>query len=239
MRLALIPLRTLPRQWEANFKEVQRRLEEALRHHPHLVCFPECTLTGYLYEEQDVQRFAEPIPGPTTERMAVLARRSGVSLAFGMLEATPAGVYDSALLVDANGHILLHHRKIEEQPPFQCGRAVSSARTPFGHLALLICGDLFNPEVIAQLPSNLDLLLVPMARSFDGRSPDPQRWLGEERAAYLQAAQASGVTTALVNALEVEGEERSFGGALVVGPQGEVLAEAPHGSDSLLVWEGL
>lgn len=48
MRLALIPLRTWPRQVERNLRELERRLEEVAGFSPDLVCLPECTLSGYL-----------------------------------------------------------------------------------------------------------------------------------------------------------------------------------------------
>ncbi len=235
IRLALIPLRTRPRAPQVNRQEVARRLAQVAAARPHLVCLPECTLTGYLYTETDLARFAEPIPGPTTQAMAALARQHGVFLCFGLLERAPEGVYNTALLLDDRGEIRLKHRKIHEQPPFCTGDAVRVADTPLGRLGILICGDLFAPQAIRYLDSDLDLLLVPMARAFDRRSPDAARWEREERAAYLDAVRAAGVPAAIVNALEVLETEPSFGGALLVGPQGDLLAEAPHGTDQALI----
>ncbi len=80
-----------------------------------------------------------------------------------------------------------------------------------------------------------DLLIVPMARGFAGRSPDWQRWEREERQVYLDAVAKVGVATVIVNALEIGEEEPSFGGALVVGADGSLLAESPHGTDEILV----
>ena len=57
------------------------------------------------------------------------------------------------------------------------------------------------------------------------------------RAVYMEAVQAIGKTTFLVNALEEGGAEPSFGGAMVVSGEGDVLAESPHGSDEVLVYE--
>jgi hypothetical protein len=41
-----------------------------------------------------------------------------------------------------------------------------------------------------------------MARSFDGKSPDLERWLREERQAYVDEVRKVGITTLIVNSLE-------------------------------------
>lgn len=237
MRLCLIPLKTVPRDVAVNLSELERRLCEVSRLRPDLVCLPECTLTGYLYEDADVQRFAEPIPGPTTQHMGTLAQEHKIFLCFGLLEVAGKSFFNSAVLLDRHGRILLHHRKICEHPPFTNGTTVQSVETELGHLAVLICGDLFDEDATSQLDRSGDLLLVPMARSFEGRSPDLERWLREERQIYLGGVEAVGVTTAIVNALEIAEKDASFGGALMVGKDGRVLAESPHGTDEVLVYE--
>lgn len=234
-RFALLPLRTVPRQVERNFAELESRLEEASRFAPDLILLPECTLTGYLYEEADLERFAEPLTSPSVERLANLAQRFGVFLCAGFLERAPEGVYNAALLFDRSGHLCLHHRKVEEQPPFLCGKTFRSVSTELGWAGILICGDLFNQEVVAQVLSKTDFLLVPMSRSFAGRSPDAERWAQEERQAYLDVVRQIGVLTFIVNALEEEVAEPAFGGALAVAGDGTLLAETPHGTDKLLI----
>ncbi len=237
MRLCLIPLRVKPKDPTANLRHLEERLHEVAPYHPDLVCLPECALTGYLYEVADVQTFAEPIPGPTTEHMSQLARRYKTVLCFGLIETDDKNFFNSAVLLDRHGRMVLHHRKICEQPPFTNGQSVQTAQTELGRLAVLICGDLFDEDTTSQLDSSVDLLLVPMARSFDGRSPDPERWLREEREIYLDGVRALGVTTAIVNALELAEREASFGGALIVDQDGRVLAESPHGTDRALIYE--
>ncbi|GIV19679.1 MAG: hypothetical protein KatS3mg023_1430 [Armatimonadota bacterium] len=82
--------------------------------------------TGYLYEPEDLEKFAEPIPGKTTAVVSELAREHHCYTCFGMLE-------------EAQVHV---HRKIVEQPPFATGSEVKpvnrndAANTPF-HLGSL------------------------------------------------------------------------------------------------------
>ncbi|MCU0487203.1 MAG: carbon-nitrogen hydrolase family protein [Anaerolineales bacterium] len=237
LRVCLLPLQIEPRNPSANLQHFRARLQDVSRFQPDLICLPECTFTGYLYEEQDFVRFAEPIPGPITEAMAVLARQCGCCLCFGLLERAPEGVYDTAVLMDRLGKICLVHRKNFEHPPFINGGEVKAVETEFGRLGMLICGDLFSDEVRARLPRPLTALLVPMSRSFDGKSPDRERWAQQERQVYLDEVKKAGVTTLLVNALESSPEDASFGGALVVSAEGKILAEAPHGTDDVLIYD--
>ncbi|MDW8392476.1 MAG: carbon-nitrogen hydrolase family protein, partial [Oscillochloridaceae bacterium] len=216
----------------------QARLAEVAPHQPDLVCLPECAFTGYLYETQDFEKFAEPIPGETTAIIAKLAQENQCYVCFGMLEKAKDGVYSSAVLVDKSGRVIHVHRKIIEQPPFATGKEVKAVDTEFGTVSVLLCGDLFDDDVKARISRDTDILILPLARSFDGKSPDLERWQNEERQAYVDEVKKVGVTGLIVNSLEDSSlPEASFGGAMVVSPNGEVLAETEHGTDKALIFE--
>ncbi|MBP7687253.1 MAG: carbon-nitrogen hydrolase family protein [Thermoflexales bacterium] len=237
MRVGLVPLKTEARNPAANLERLAQRLAEIAPHQLDLVCLPECTLTGYIYDEDDLKQFGEPIPGPVTDQLGQLAKRYAIYLCFGMIEAAASGVYDAAVLLDRTGQVVLKHRKIEEKPPFANGKRMDHAETDLGRLGILICGDLFNSAVVRRLEASLRVLILPISRSFDGRSPDVERWLTKERLVYLEAAKATGVTTLIVNALEINSAASAFGGAMIVNAHGELLAESPHGTDEVVVWD--
>lgn len=100
MRVCLVPLQIESKNPSANLQHFKVQIERIAKNKPDLVCLPECAFTGYLYEENDLSQFAEPIPGPTVIAMAQVARKHQVYLCFGLLERTPSGVYDSAVLLD-------------------------------------------------------------------------------------------------------------------------------------------
>jgi predicted amidohydrolase len=235
--VCLIPLQIEVRNPSANLQHFRQRLEEASQHQLDMVCLPECAFTGYLYDEQDFEKFAEPIPGQTTGAISFLAQQYHCYICFGMLEKAPEGVYSSAVLIDTTGEIVAVQRKICEQPPFAKGTEVRKIDTEFGCFSILLCGDLFEDAIKAQLDKQLDALIVPLARSFDGQSPDVDRWLKEERQAYADEVSKIGATGLIVNLLESpSGPETSFGGAMIVSPHGKILAESPHGTDEALIY---
>ncbi len=235
--LALLPLHTLVRDPDANLAHLKFRLGKLTAQHPDLVVLPECTLTGYLYEEEDLRRFGEAVPGPATEQLGRLAAEYATWLCAGLIESDGGRFFDTAILFDRSGHIVHAHRKVNEKPPFSCGETFHTVETELGRLAIAVCGDLFAEGLPAQLEQPIDLLLVPMARSFDGRSPDAARWEREERAIYLDRVRALAVQAALVNALEVGTEEAAFGGGLVVSADGRLLGEVLHGTEGSLVYD--
>ncbi len=238
MRIVLVPLKTIPRAPAENLRRLEARMREIAGYPVDLIVLPECMFTGYVYEEDDLARFAEPIPGPSVFRMAEIARRNQAYVCFGMVErAEGQQVYDTGVLLNREGQIVLVQRKLSEKPPYHAGSRVDVAETDLGSVAILLCGDLFHAEAISQLPDDLDLVLVPMARAFAGQSPGASRWEAEERAVYLSAVRAIGKTTLLVNALDEGIEEPSFGGAMVVDGNGNLMAESPHGGDELLLYE--
>lgn len=240
MRVCLIPLKIEIRNPSTNLRHFKQRLAEVAEHQPDLICLPECAFTGYLYDEQDFVKFAEPIPGETTAVISKLARENQRYICFGMLERAKEGFYSSAVLVDKFGQIMLVHRKISELPPFSTGNNVQVIDTEFGRLSVLLCGDLFDDNVKTKLGNQAEILIVPLARSFDGdgKSPDLERWIREERQAYADEVMKIGVTALIVNSLEDSSlPEASFGGALVISPDGEILAESMHGTDEALMFD--
>ncbi|HXF85376.1 MAG TPA: carbon-nitrogen hydrolase family protein [Anaerolineales bacterium] len=238
MKVCLIPLKVEVRNPAESLRRFQARLEEIAPHQPDLVCLPECAFTGYLYEKQDFEKFAESIPGETTEVVSRLAKEHQCYICFGMLEKTQEGVYSSAVLIDKSGQIIHVHRKIIEQPPFATGGEVKAIDTELGRISVLLCGDLFNDGVKAKINRDTNILILPLARSFDGKSPDLEKWLNEERQAYADEVKKVSITGLIVNSLEESSlPEASFGGAMIVNPDGEVLAESEHGTDTVLIFE--
>lgn len=119
---------------------------------------------------------------------------------------------------------------MSEQPPCATGNEVKAVNTEFGNIAVLLCGDVFDDEVKARVSRDTNVLILPLARSFDGRSPDLDRWLKEERQAYADEIKTVGIPGLLVHSLEdLTLPEAPFGGI--------ILVESEHGTDKALMFE--
>ncbi len=219
-----------------------------------LVCLEELFATEYFCQVEDAALFdlAEPIPGPTTQAMAELAKSAGCTIVVPVFERRAAGVYHNSLVVvGPSGEILGHYRKmhIPDDPLFYekfyftpGDLGFMSVPTPPAALGPLICWDQWYPEA-ARLTalSGAEILVYPTAI---GWHPSEKAELGASQLAAWQTIQrshavANGVFVVAVNRVGHEGPKDGgldfWGHSFVVDPSGVVLAEAGEGEETLLV----
>jgi N-carbamoylputrescine amidase len=169
------------------------RIHEAAARGAQIVCLKELFNAPYFCKSQKCERFdlAEPIPGPTTDRMQELAKELGIVLIVPIFEHQAPGVYrNSAAIIDADGSLLGVYRKMHipddplfnEKYYFTPGDAATDDRidaignvakqasgfrvwkTKFANVGVLICWDQWYPEA-ARITSLLgaDVLFYPTA----------------------------------------------------------------------------
>jgi len=169
------------------------RIHEAAARGAQIVCLKELFNAPYFCKSQKCERFdlAEPIPGPTTDRMQALANELGIVLIVPIFEHQAPGVYrNSAAIIDADGSLLGVYRKMHipddplfnEKYYFTPGDAATDDRidaigavakqasgfrvwkTKFANIGVLICWDQWYPEA-ARITSLLgaDVLFYPTA----------------------------------------------------------------------------
>ena len=100
---------------EANLAVIEQRVAEAARRGAKLVLLQELHNGAYFCQHQSVGEFelAEPIPGPSTERLGKLAKQQGVVLVSSLFERRGAGLYhNTAVVFDADGSIAGKYRKM-------------------------------------------------------------------------------------------------------------------------------
>jgi len=101
---------------------------------------------------------------------------------------------------------------------------------------MLICGDLFNRDVLRQCRAGRpDVVLVPVARGFDADVADEDQWHSQEQAVYARQMRSTGAVSLLVNQLGGQGMTVGFGGALAVAADGTLLAAWPLHTEGLLL----
>lgn len=138
---------------------------EALQHGPDILVFPEYCLMGF--EKWDFSRAV--LYDEVVSRVSRLARENSIYVILGLLEPYKNCTYNSALLIDREGEVVLKHRKFQEPMRFCTGNTVRTARTEFGKLAIIICGDLYNRRIAKWIRGKRpDYLFVPMEYSPEG-----------------------------------------------------------------------
>ncbi len=234
--------------WEENLAHIEVMINEAADAGAQLILFPETALTGLINNDDPAHDLplGQPIPGPATRRLGDLARDRGIYVAIGLFELDGGRLYDSAILIDPAGEIVLQYRRISrgwrspraDPAAYGEGDTITKVETPHGSFAFLICGDLGDDELLDRVRAlDVDWLLFPFARNFNDNSYDQERWDRDEEPWYRAQAARTGSTTLMVNYLADPAWEpdRVFGGALVVAPSGEAIAKLRLGQAGLLV----
>jgi N-carbamoylputrescine amidase len=127
----------------------------------------------------------------------------------------------------------------DADPDIYCqGTELPMARTPFGTVAFLLCGDLFDDTIVSRfLALDADWLLYPFARCFSDGTVNQTRWDTQEFPEYVQRVKMAQTTALMVNYLADDSlhDDNSFGGAFMVSAAGEVLARHPLGKEGILI----
>ena len=104
------------RNVDDNILAMGQMVDEILAAHPstRLVVFGEDSL-GFYYEPSAPSTYkravAQPIPGPATDALGMIARRHGIYLAFGMAELRGDTMYNAGVAIDPQGQVIGVHTK--------------------------------------------------------------------------------------------------------------------------------
>ncbi|WP_374248860.1 carbon-nitrogen hydrolase [Thermomonas sp.] len=231
----------------ANLAVIEARVAEAAQSGAKLVLLQELHNGAYFCQHESVDEFdlAEPIPGPSTERLAALAKRHGVVLVSSLFEKRATGLYhNTAVVFDADGSTAGKYRKmhIPDDPGFYekfyftpGDLGFTPIDTSVGRLGVLVCWDQWYPEAARLMAlAGAELLLYPTAIGWD--PDDAQDEKTRQRDAWVLSHRGHAVANGLpVLSCNRIGHEPSplgasgidfWGNSVMLGPQGELIAEA-------------
>ena len=153
---------------QANVERMKNWLQDERTQSAQLVVFPECAVTGYCFDSKvEGMTVAEPIPGPSIDRMLSLAKQHGKYLAFGTLEKAGDDLYNSCVLIGPSG-IVGVYRKIH-LPYLGIDRFTTAGKDPIEvyeiagmRVGMHICYDASFPEITRVLAlKGADLIILP------------------------------------------------------------------------------
>jgi predicted amidohydrolase len=166
LTVAAVSTRNLLGQPDATFAHMRSWIESAAAQGAELVVFPELNVTGYI-QHAVARQFAEPIPGPSTEKAIRLASQTGVTLACGILEREAEAFYCTHILVDGNGLIGKQrkiHTPVQEQPFWGLGGSIQVFDLEKARVGITVCRDAFFGEMTRTLYfKGAEVVLMPFA----------------------------------------------------------------------------
>lgn len=137
---------------EANVAETLARIAEAAGEGAQLIVLPELANTGYSFDtREEAYAHAEPVPdGPTCQAWIRAAHKHQVYLVAGLAESEGVRLYDTAVLIGPEGYIGRYrktHLWNREKLIFTPGSDYPVFDTRIGRIGLLVCWDIWFPEV--------------------------------------------------------------------------------------------
>lgn len=247
MRVALAQLSSSEDR-SRNLERCLEAMDQAAAEDAELVVFPEIVLDRFFPQRPSPERgtcppaiasLAEPVPGPTTERLAEQARRLSLVTVFNLYEVAGRRTFDSSPVIDADGTLLGVTRMIHitdyegfhETDYYHPGDTGAPAYdTRVGRIGVAICYDRHYPEYMRALGlQGVELVLIPQAGTL-GEWPE-----GLFEAEIQTAAFQNGYFAALCNRVGVEEELTFAGESFVADPDGRVVARGRRLEEDLVI----
>ena len=239
LKVALAQMTCIKADKNKNINKMRTFAEKARKEKAKLVVFPELSLTDYVVRDL-LYELAEPVPGPSVEKIAEIAKENKLYMVFGMPEKSEKAesvIYNTAVLVGPGGYVgkyrkmyLPTHSVFEEKRYFRPGYETPVFETELGKIGLIICYDVFFPEVSRALKLKGAQIIVCISAS-----PAVRRNFFET----LTAARAIENNTFViyVNLVGIEEGLQFWGGSRIISPSGSIIKKAKYNEEDFVVGE--
>lgn len=204
---------------------------------------PELANTGYTFNtRQEAFEHSEEVPyGPTTQVWADFATKNKVYLVAGLAEREGNRLYDTAVLLGPDGFIgkyrKAHLWNLEKLwfSPGDSGFPVFE--TPIGRIGLLVCWDIWFPEV-PRLLAQQGADIICSVNNWVWTPPPLFDETGKCMASYLTmtAAHVNSVYIAAANRVGRDRGERFLGCSLIAGTNGWPITEVAPPEDEKILY---
>jgi len=270
LRVASVQFESKPADKDFNFHKIERFIGDGVAQGARLIVFPECCISGYWFIRNlsldQLTALAELIPeGPSTRRLLELARRHGVTVGAGLVEATGDGNFYNSYVVAMPDGSFRCHRKLHafEHPAVRNGTQFTVFDLPDGfRVGVLICYDcnlienvrinaLQGAEILiaphqtgAVRSKNPHLMGLIDRRLWENRRNDPEtierEFRSEKGRGWLMRwlpsrAHDNGIFLIFSNGVGVDDDEIRTGNAMILDPYGRILAETWKANDAMVV----
>jgi predicted amidohydrolase len=243
-RLALIQMRVVGGELDRNLERAEARLIEAANHGAQVALLPEVLDWGWTHSAARDGAMAIP-EGAACQRLMKAAAAHGITICAGLTELAGETVYNSAVLIDSEGRLLIRHRKLNEldiaHHLYSQGDRLNVASTEFGTIGVLICADAFaEHQVLLRSLGYMgaDIILSPSAWAVPPDHDNVKTPYGDVwRVPYRTVAREFNIWVAGVSnvgSLTAGAWEgwNCIGCSLVFNPEGNEILQGPYGPDA-------
>ena len=214
------------------------------------IIFPEDCFTALsLYDDPKMDiRLGKTIDSSEVSKIRETAMEKNIFLGFGFLETYEEKLYDSYIVIDDLGKIIFNYRRIHpgwhansaDKNFYGHGEKLVKFDTKFGSFVILICGELFDEDLIQKANKlNADFLINPILRAYGNFS---KKWLDEEIKFYAKQVEKVDCLSFLINGItnndDVDNDDDNyFGGAWVVSRMGTIISSLNPLTEGYLIYD--
>ncbi|MDX1696331.1 MAG: carbon-nitrogen hydrolase [Ketobacteraceae bacterium] len=264
LKVAVIQQASWPDK-DRSLEETERLVASAAEEGAELILLQELHATQYFCQIESLEYFdlAEPLDGPTTQRLGKLAKQHKCVIVGSIFEKRMPGVFhNTAVVLEKDGELAGYYRKmhIPDDPGFyekfyftpgdaehKDRNAFRPVQTSVGKLGVLVCWDQWYPEAARLMAlAGAEMLLYPTAIGWEQSDSvdEQQRQLHAWRTIQQSHAVANHLPVLVANRIgheedpgkQTEGT-RFWGNSFITGQQGELLALADDTESLALVAE--
>lgn len=243
-KLALLQMHVEPGDKQRNLQHALNLIRDAARQGAEVVVLPEAMTLGWTHPT--AKGGGDAIPdGEACLVLRDAARHYQLYICAGLVERSGEKVFNAAVLIDAQGRVVLHHRKLNEleigHEYYAPGDRLAVVPTRWGVFGMMICADAFaRGQVISRTLGYMgaDIILSPSSWAVPAdhdnhRDPYGQLWLDN----YGPVARDFRIWIAGVSNVGwiKDGPwhgRKCIGCSLVVDPCGQPVLQGPYGESA-------
>ena len=218
----------------ANVAKIEDYVKQAAAQGAQICVLPELADVSFLGGDTGAFENAKPVPGTTSDALGRIAAAHNMWIATAVLERTEDGVYDTNILVNSNGKVVLKQRKLWTYATFGGMRCFQGnyqdarvVMTPWGPVGMMNCMDVSIPAA-RRLFGKLQPVLMLVSYANPGAD-----WLINK---LSEVARDAGCPAIGVNHVFPPSAGKSGGRSRIVSAEGQQLWAAPRGTELLKTW---
>lgn len=243
-KLAIVQMKVEGGKRAQNLQRAADRIQKAAENGAQVVLLPEAMDLGWT--DPSALHDARPVPdGETAVFLSSMAKKYGVYICSGLIEQDGDKVYNSAVIFNPKGELILKHHKINEldigHPYYAPGERLNVAETEYGTFGLMICADATAKDHVLTRSlgyMGADVILSPCSWAMPADHDNEKEPYGDTwRNAYIPVARefrvwiAGASNVGWMTAGPWKGW-KGIGSSMVVNPDGEVVLQAPYGVEA-------
>ncbi|MFC1992278.1 carbon-nitrogen hydrolase family protein [Chloroflexota bacterium] len=234
MRFGVAQIR-LSNEIGTNVEKMSSYLRSAVSLGVDFLCFPECSLTGYIRDFHNID-WDEVAQG--LDKLQEAVATEGVIIAVGTPHAEVSKLYNAAIVISADDRLkyFKHHLTDFDKQYFAEGQDRLSFEVKGTKCSLLICRDQDDPQ-LAQEYARADTKIIFFLAAHYYPMAEARRKVNKNRALPIARAVENRLFVAKANAVGSQGKYVNLGHSMIVDPEGSVVCEADEEEEKLLYYD--